>query len=51
VVMIYIPCISTMAVMVKEIGVKYTVAMVVAETVMALLIGGISFRVLGLFLA
>jgi ferrous iron transport protein B len=51
VVMLYIPCISTMAVMVKEIGVKYTVVMVVTETVLALLIGGISFRVLGLFLA
>ncbi len=50
VVMLYIPCISTIVVMVKEVGIKYSLAMIVAETAMALLIGGIAYRLLGLFL-
>jgi len=50
VVMLYIPCISTMAVMVKEAGVKYTVIMVIAEIALALLLGGISYRLLTLFI-
>ncbi len=49
VVMLYIPCISTMAVMVKEVGVKHTMVMVIAEIVMALFLGGIAYRLLGIF--
>jgi ferrous iron transport protein B len=49
VVMLYIPCISTIAVLVKETGFKMTVIMVVAEVVMALLIAGLAYRLLGLF--
>jgi ferrous iron transport protein B len=50
VVMLYIPCISTIAVMVKETGLKITVLMVLAETVLALLVAGIAYRILGLFM-
>jgi ferrous iron transport protein B len=48
VIMLYIPCISTIAVLVKETGFKITTAIVFAEIVLALLVGGIAYRVLGL---
>ena len=48
VVMLYIPCVSTMAVMVREIGLKYTGIMVLAEISLALLIGGLAYRFLSL---
>jgi ferrous iron transport protein B len=48
VIMLYIPCISTIAVVVKEAGVRMATLMVVAEIVLAILIGGISYRLLGL---
>ena len=48
VIMLYIPCISTIAVLVKETGFKITAAMVFSEIVLALLVGGIAYRVLGL---
>jgi ferrous iron transport protein B len=50
VVMLYIPCISTIAVLFKETGLKLTVIMVIAEVVLALFIGGIAYRTLALFL-
>jgi ferrous iron transport protein B len=50
VVMLYIPCISTMAVMVKEISLKNTAVIVAAEIAVALLVGGFAYRVLGLFM-
>ena len=49
VIMLYIPCISTIAVLLKETGVKVTVLIVVAEIAIAILIGGIAYRFLGLF--
>ena len=48
VIMLYIPCIATIAVLVKETGIKMTAAMVAAEILMALLIGGLAARVLTL---
>lgn len=48
VIMLYIPCISTIAVLLKEIGFKSTVIIVIAEIVLAILIGGIAYRLLGL---
>jgi ferrous iron transport protein B len=48
VILLYIPCISTIAVLVKETGVKLTALMVVAEIALAILIGGIGYRLLGL---
>jgi ferrous iron transport protein B len=48
VIMIYIPCISTIAVLLKETGVKVTIGMVLGEIILAVLIGGIAYRLLGL---
>ncbi len=50
VILLYIPCISTMAVMVKETSVKITAFMVIAEIALALLVGGVAYRILGLFI-
>ena len=50
VVLLYIPCISTIAVLARETGVRITVLMVAAEIILAILIGGIAYRVLGLIL-
>jgi Fe2+ transport system protein B len=46
--MLYIPCISTIAILVKETGVKVTTVMVLAEIALAILFGGITYRLLGL---
>ena len=51
VVMLYIPCISTIAVLIKETGFKLTVSMVVFEVLLAIFIGGIAYRILVLFLS
>jgi ferrous iron transport protein B len=48
VILIYIPCISTIAVLIKETGVKATTLMVLAEIILAILIGGVAYRLLGL---
>jgi ferrous iron transport protein B len=50
VILLYIPCISTIAVLVKETGIKLTAVMVLAEIVLALVVGGLAYRLLGLFL-
>ena len=46
VVMFYIPCIATLAVLVREIGLKRTGIIVVVELLLALLIGAVAFRLL-----
>ncbi|MFA5629088.1 MAG: ferrous iron transport protein B [Dehalococcoidales bacterium] len=51
VILIYIPCISTIAVLLKETGVKATTLMVLGEITLAILIGGVAYRVLGLFMS
>jgi ferrous iron transport protein B len=51
VVLLYIPCISTIAVLIRETGLKMTALMVVAEIAMALLVGGLVYRLLSPFLA
>jgi len=48
VVMFYVPCIATLAVLVREIGLKRTSVIVIIELLLALLVGAIAFRVLGL---
>jgi ferrous iron transport protein B len=50
VIMLYIPCISTIAVLLKETGLKWTTIMVLGEIILAILFGGVAFRLLGLFL-
>ncbi len=49
VVMFYVPCVATLAVLVREIGWKRTGIIVVVELFLALVIGAVAFRVLGLF--
>jgi len=46
VVMVYIPCIATVAVLVKEFGVKSATIITLSEVLLALFLGGILFRVL-----
>jgi ferrous iron transport protein B len=48
VVMLYIPCIATIAALVKEIGWKKAFFITVFEILFALLVGGIAFRILSL---
>jgi ferrous iron transport protein B len=48
VILLYIPCISTIAILVKETGVKVTTIMVLGEIALAILIGGIAYRLLNL---
>ncbi len=50
VIMLYVPCISTITVMIRETSLKSTAVMVAAETALALLMGGVAYRVLGLFM-
>jgi ferrous iron transport protein B len=46
VVMFYVPCVATLATMVREIGWKRTGIIAILELLLALLIGGVAFRVL-----
>jgi ferrous iron transport protein B len=48
VIMLYIPCISTIAVLVRETGLKMTALMVLAEIILAIVIGGVAYRILPL---
>jgi ferrous iron transport protein B len=50
VIMIYVPCIATIAVIVKEAGWKQAIAITLFEIGLAILIGGVAFRVLNPFL-
>jgi ferrous iron transport protein B len=49
VVMIYIPCISTIAVILKDLGLKWAVAISLAEIGLAIFLGGILARALAPF--
>ncbi|MDH5712815.1 MAG: ferrous iron transport protein B [Candidatus Bathyarchaeota archaeon] len=46
--MLYIPCIATIAALVKEFGWKKTLFITVFEILLALLLGGIAFRLLSI---
>ncbi len=48
--MLYIPCVSTMAILGKEFGWKATAVITATNIGAALLIGGLAFRLLSLFL-
>jgi ferrous iron transport protein B len=50
VVMFYVPCIATIAALWKELGWKKALAITVFEIGFALVLGGIVFRVLALFM-
>ncbi len=47
--MLYIPCISTVAILGKEFGWKATTVMTAANIAVALLVGGLAYRLLTLF--
>ena len=48
--MLYIPCISVILVLASEFGWKKALAISAAEIIMAIGIGGVAYRVLGLFM-
>jgi ferrous iron transport protein B len=48
--MLYIPCVSTVAILGKEFGWKAAGIISLANIAAALLIGGLAFRILSLFL-
>ena len=50
VIMIYVPCTATIAAMVKETGWKHALEITIFEIGLAVLIGGIAFRLLNLIL-
>ncbi len=50
VVMIYIPCLATIAACKKEFGWRKALGMAVVDVALALLLGGLAFRILSLFM-
>jgi len=48
--MIYVPCVATIAAMVRETGWKRAFEITVFEIVLAIIIGGLAFRLLDPFL-
>jgi ferrous iron transport protein B len=47
--MLYIPCLSTIVILVKEFGWKAAATISVANIASAILVGGLAFRLLALF--
>jgi ferrous iron transport protein B len=50
VIMIYIPCVATIAALIRETGWKNAALISLSEIGLAVLLGGIAFRVLNLFM-
>lgn len=50
VIMIYVPCIATIAALIRETGWKNAALISLSEIGLAVLLGGIAFRLLGLFM-
>jgi ferrous iron transport protein B len=50
VIMIYIPCIATIAALVREFGWRKALAITIADIALALLFGGVTYRILLLFI-
>ena len=48
--MIYIPCIATIAAFVREFGWKRAVGVVLIDILLALLIGGVAYRILAAYI-
>jgi ferrous iron transport protein B len=48
--MLYIPCLATIFTLASEFGWKNAIAMTISEIGLAIVIGGIAFRLLGLFM-
>ncbi|MEM1563061.1 MAG: ferrous iron transport protein B [Candidatus Bathyarchaeia archaeon] len=50
VIMVYIPCIATIAALVREFGWRKAMAITLTDIALALLLGGIAYRILSLFM-
>jgi len=50
VVMVYVPCISTIAALVKEVGLRWAAMISLAEISLAVLLGGILYKILSLMM-
>ena len=48
--MIYIPCVATVAALLKELGWKKALAITVVDVALALFLGGVAYRILPLFM-
>jgi ferrous iron transport protein B len=48
--MLYIPCVSTVAILVKDFGWKTAATITLANVLTAILVGGLAYRLLDLFL-
>jgi len=48
--LLYFPCVATLAVFWREFGWKKTTAVVALELFLAILLGGLAYRILGLFM-
>jgi ferrous iron transport protein B len=48
--MIYIPCVATVAALFREFGWKRAVSMIIIDVVLAVVLGGIAFRLLSFFM-
>ncbi|MEM2695971.1 MAG: hypothetical protein QXU09_03445, partial [Thermoproteota archaeon] len=46
VIMVYIPCIATIATLIKEFGWRKALAITITDITLALLLGGIAYRIL-----
>ncbi|MEM0096529.1 MAG: ferrous iron transport protein B [Candidatus Bathyarchaeia archaeon] len=49
--MLYIPCVATIAALLRELGWKKTMAITVVDVCVALLVGGMAYRLLSLIMA
>jgi ferrous iron transport protein B len=48
--MIYVPCVATIGALLREYGWKRTAIIIIADIALALILGGLTFRLLSLFL-
>ncbi len=48
--MIYVPCVATIGALMREYGWKRTAIIIIADIALALILGGVTFRLLSLFL-
>jgi ferrous iron transport protein B len=44
--MIYIPCVATIAALAREFGAKRAAAVVVLDSILAILVGGLAYHIL-----
>jgi ferrous iron transport protein B len=47
---LFIPCLATLTILLREFGWKATSSIALANIVTALIVGGIAYRIIGLFM-